>query len=438
MKRQLLIIYFLISTIVIFAEPVIIHISPTGSSDITVDGLSWENAVSLERGRNLVNFYNTQNPAVANEVWAKAGTYTLTTDAFQMTIPMTIYGGFAGTETLLSERNWKINQTILHQSNATKGVIFSNIEAEATFDGWILENGSKTSAGSCGTLYPGGTLRNCIIRNNKTTGAGVLLFTGIAGSTKKITIDNCLIINNECGISPVVTQIAANALVDVINTTMANNLCTATGTGVAIGISTATGVTINLVNSIVYGNQMGDQTIPTSVAATNAVKNLYNNAWDVAATNGTRANNILLTETPFNTPTPFLGIANGTTKMFTAIDTSDFSLKNGSSCINAGDNSYVTRSTDLAVNTRILNNTVDIGCYEYAVSTSVPNVKTLGLTVTGNTISLPEHALGKTIQLFNASGMEIKQFKAENRSFSISGKGVFIVKVSNDIYKVIL
>lgn len=420
------------------AEPVIIYISPTGSSEVTVDGLSWENAVSLERGRNLVSFYNNQNPVVATEVWAKSGTYNLTADAFQMTIPMTIYGGFAGTETLRSQRNWKLNQTILHQTNETKGVIYSNVEADATLDGWILENGNKTSAGSCGSLYPGGTLRNCIIRNNKTTGAGVLLFTGVAGSTRKMTLDNCLIINNECGVSPMVTQIQANALVDIINTTIANNYCTATSAGVAIGISVATGVTFNLINSIIYGNLMGDlTTAPTSVAATNAVKNLYNNAWDVAATNGTRSGNILLTATPFNDATPYVGIANGTSKLFSAIDTSDFTLKSGSTCINAGNNTYATMLYDLAGNSRISNTTVDMGCYEYSVSTSLSDKKVFGLSVTNSGILLPENAIGKTVSIFTLSGVEIEKFTAQNRACVFNHQGVFIVRLGSDNYKII-
>lgn len=438
MKKKLLALVLSAVFTTAFAETLIIHISPTGSSELTADGLTWENAVSLDRGRSLINFYNNQSPAVPTEVWAKSGTYTLTSDAFQMTIPMTIYGGFAGNETSRAQRNWKLNQTILHQSNSAKGVIFSNVEAEATLDGWILENGSKTSAGSCGNLYSGGTLRNCIIRNNKTTGAGVLMFTGVANSTKKMTIENCLIINNECGISPVVTQIAANSLVDIINTTIANNYCAASGAGVVVGINNATGVTLNLINSIVYGNQMGDQTIPTSVAATNAVKNLYNNAWDVQATNGTRANNIVLSSTPFNEATPYVGIANGTNKLFSAIDTSDFTLRTGSTCINAGNNSYMTATTDLAVNTRILNTTVDIGCYEASVSTAVNEVKVSGLKVSGSKIYLPENAIGKTVQLVNANGLEIKNFVAENRDFVVSGKGLFIVKINNEVYKVIL
>ena len=43
----------------------------------------------------------------------------------------------------------------------------------------------------------------------------------------------------------------------------------------------------------------------------------------------------------------------------------DYRLAAGSSCIDAGDNSYVASDMDLAGNARVANGIVDIGCYEY-------------------------------------------------------------------------
>ena len=83
-----------------------LYVKTDGSS--VADGLSWANAVTLARGRSLVNYYNTLATPVVNQVWMAAGTYTLTA-SFQINIPITIYGGFAGTETNLTDRNWKNN-----------------------------------------------------------------------------------------------------------------------------------------------------------------------------------------------------------------------------------------------------------------------------------------------------------------------------------------
>jgi len=118
MKKITLLLAFAFVAIFTNAAPVIIHVSPTGSSELTVDGSTWEKAVSLARGRNLANFYNTQAIPTENQIWMKAGTYNLTA-ALQLNVQITMYGGFAGTETLLSERNWVTNQTILNQTGAT-------------------------------------------------------------------------------------------------------------------------------------------------------------------------------------------------------------------------------------------------------------------------------------------------------------------------------
>lgn len=360
----LLLTSVLLSVTSLLATPVIIHVTPDGSS--TADGLSWGNAVNLNQGRTLANYYNQQSQE--NQIWMKGGTYTLTS-AFQTNIALTIYGGFAGTESNLSDRNWVTNQTILNQTAASQ-VIWGNADVNVLLDGLILQGGNPTGNGGCGQLNSGITLRNCIVRNNKAVSSGkyaVFLCYVPSGSTKKIVIDNCLIINNESAASPSGVYIQANTLIDITNTTIANNLSDATGAGTVLAISNGIGVTFNLVNSIVYNNRTGDQAA-TSVSATTATKYLYNNAWDVAPTTGTLANNILLTSSPFVSATSFVGAANGTTQLFSAIDGSNFKLASGSTCIDAGNNTYVTGTTDLGGSPRIQNSTVDMGAYEVGIA----------------------------------------------------------------------
>ena len=431
MKKITLLIAFAIVAFISNAEPVIIHVSPTGSSELTVDGLTWEKAVSLARGRSLANFYNTQTIPTENQIWMKAGTYDLTA-AFQINVQITIYGGFNGTETLLSERNWVANQTILNQTGAAM-VIWSPVEKDVLLDGLILQGGRQTGQSGCGAITNGTTLRNCIIRNNKaTTGSGALSITNVSGATKNVIIENCLIINNESGTSPQAISIAVPNT-EIRNTTIANNLSNTAGTTAAIIGSVA----YKVYNSIIYNN-LNVTTLAKSFGVGTA-KELANNAWDAAATDGTLTSNILLTSSPFVAATSFVGAANGVDKLASAFESADYKLVSGSLCVNAGNNTYATATKDLGNNDRIQNVKVDLGCYESSFTTlDVKAPVAGGLKVIGNKIQLPESAMGQTVCVFNVNGMEVKNYIANSFDLTIAGKGVYVIKIKSAIYKVIL
>jgi len=167
---------------------------------------------------------------------------------------------------------------------------------------------------------------------------------------------------------------------------------------------------------------------------------LTNNAWDVAPTDGIMTNTLLLSSSPFIVATSYVGAANGTDKLQSAIESANFKLVTGSSCINAGDNTYVTAITDLADTSRIIGSNVDLGCYESSFTTAAGfvNTKKDGLRINGNKIMLPQTAIGKTIRVFNINGMQIKNFVAETPEITILDKGVYIVSINSDVYKVIL
>ncbi len=354
MKKITLFVLAVFMTTGLFAVPKIIYVTPDGSSSDTFDGLSWDYPVSLSRGRALANFYNTKAVPEENQIWMKAGTYDIST-SFQTNIKITIYGGFAGNETSLSERNWYVNKTIINQTGAAM-VIWGNTQDDVLLDGLILQGGRPVGANGCGQIAQGTTLRNCIIRNNKASGnVGALGFAAVSGSTKKITLDNCLIINNEAGGNT--CAIGAGAIpADIINCTITNNLA---NTGTIAAISN-TGL-LNIYNSIIYGNK--NLSASAKSVGDNTNKTLINNAWDVAATNGNLTNNILLSGTPFLSATTFAGAANGTTQLASAIENGNFKLS-GSYCVNNGNNSYATATTDLSGVSRKMG-TVDIGCFEY-------------------------------------------------------------------------
>lgn len=384
MKRQLLTVVITVITLPIFAaSPLVIYVTPDGSS--TADGLSWANAVSLERGKNLSNYYFGKG--TDNQVWVKTGTYTLTTDAFQLNANMAFYGGFVGTETDFSQRNWNGNQTILNQTGSFM-VIFGNgqisqgvyTDFNVILDGFILQGGRPSGANGCGQISQGTTLRNCTIRNNKSTGNTgaiacnpiTITSTGLA-STKKVVVDNCLIINNESASTPCAIS-AGSVPTDILNCTIANNLNNTTGTTATI----TTSGTFNMYNTIIYGNKNVSSTAKS--VGDNTGKTIINSAWDSAPTDGTSTNCVLLSSSsPFVSATSFVGTGDVAT-----INAANFKLASGSACINAGNNTYATATTDLGGVTRIQGANVDIGAYEaVAGNSSISVTGTTGFTYNG-------------------------------------------------------
>ena len=71
-------------------------------------------------------------------------------------------------------------------------------------------------------------------------------------------------------------------------------------------------------------------------------------------------------------PLPTDGVGNITNEpAFVDLDAGDFRLQAGSPCVNAGNNAYVSETSDLDGNPRIVGGTVDIGAYEFQTPTSL-------------------------------------------------------------------
>ncbi|RYE22209.1 MAG: hypothetical protein EOP51_13825, partial [Sphingobacteriales bacterium] len=108
-----------------------------GANTGTRDGLSWATAHS--------NFATAVAQAQSgDEVWVATGTYTPTTGWFTMKTGVKIYGGFLSGATSLTDRDWKVNQTILTTSF---NYIFENgdVGSTALLDGFILKNSPVTA-----------------------------------------------------------------------------------------------------------------------------------------------------------------------------------------------------------------------------------------------------------------------------------------------------
>jgi hypothetical protein len=161
------------------------------------DGTSWDDAYP--------DLQDALAAASAGDgIWVAAGMYKPTdsterTVAFEMVAGVGIYGGFAGSETERSARDWVPNPTVLSGDIGTTGstednsyhvvVAGSTVTETAVLDGFVVSGGrasvqsydSNDSRGG-GVLVDGGSpvVRNCTLTNNTAwyDGGGMAVWAG--------------------------------------------------------------------------------------------------------------------------------------------------------------------------------------------------------------------------------------------------------------------
>ena len=177
------------------------HVKSGG--DDAKDGKTWANAFeTLQAALDVA--------VSGDQIWVAAGTYNPTkipdesgnptTDrdkAFVMIAGVKIYGGFAGTETALANRNWETNVTVLSGifglSNAYHHVVISaGVVGDACLDGFTITGGSadandnivvntypieRSYGGGIYCVNSSPALTNLIITNNgASNGGGIATF----------------------------------------------------------------------------------------------------------------------------------------------------------------------------------------------------------------------------------------------------------------------
>ncbi len=122
-----------------------------------------------------------------NEVWVAQGTYY---EAIVMKSGVMLYGGFNGTETSRSERNWTTNVTTIDGSTARDGfpayhVVTMDAIINSTIDGFTITGGSADGLSPnndgggiyCSILYGTNTIANNTISGNSAySGGGIYCF----------------------------------------------------------------------------------------------------------------------------------------------------------------------------------------------------------------------------------------------------------------------
>lgn len=154
-----------------------------------------------------------RSSGAVSEVWVALGTYkpdmgsNLRQMSFRLVDGLAIYGGFAGGETLLSQRDPETHPTILSgdigvggstSDNSQHVVVAEDVDGTARLDGFTIEAGNafvqdlyfKYNGGGVRIRNASPMIANCVIQNNLGAyGAGVSLNTDSNPTFDSVTFD---------------------------------------------------------------------------------------------------------------------------------------------------------------------------------------------------------------------------------------------------------
>ena len=213
-----------------------------------------------------------------------------------------------------------------------------------TISGFTITNGNSGISSDGGGVYCSDTtpvISNCIISGNSTINSG----GGVSGGT----VNNSVISENSAD------NTGGGAGYSTVNNCSINGNSASLGGGSSFGIIKNCTIVDNVATN---GGGVYDCTIYNSIIWSNFAFNVSNNYYecDIKYSCSTPlppgAGNIP-DDPEFVCSPPFLNGVEG------------FQLKSTSPCINAGTNAFAPMPFDLAGNPRIIDGTVDMGCYEY-------------------------------------------------------------------------
>jgi hypothetical protein len=281
-------IFFLLVSVLLslsFTANAAVYYVDASAADDSGAGTSWTTAKKTIAAAVTI-------AAAGDEIWIAGGTYNLTASIQTGNKAIVLYGGFAGDETSVAGRAkvadgkvWEFTTpTVINGFAGTKVRMFINNDSDAaianlTLDGLTIQ-GMETSGERAPVLYASNgtnTIRNCIIKDNKTT-ATAAGADGGAIVLKGGTIEYCWFDNNDT--SPFDGgAICISRNLDAGNTTIKHSKFTNNKVGTAryggaiyIGRGTAT------IDSCEFiGNQSG-RGGAISIATTNASNNTVTNS----------------------------------------------------------------------------------------------------------------------------------------------------------------
>ncbi|MBC5834204.1 T9SS type A sorting domain-containing protein [Flavobacterium sp. F372] len=434
MRTKLLFLTLILSSFFAKGQTIYVNQNATGSNN----GTSWANAfVSLQTALTSVTTTN-------KTIWVAAGTYKPSPSNRETSFTFnysgtSIYGGFIGTETLLSQRNSNANITTLNgdllsndnssllpaettrQDNSYHVVQMRGNIQNIIIDGFTISGGNANGVANnlCTTSanlqsyhlrggaiyanpYAGGHnltafVRNCILEKN--SGTDVAVYSafhpcGITVLSDDVNFEQCTIKNNYSGGNSAMLFSGSNgyntysrgAIINCLfyNNTAVNASCIYLGASTASG-GNATGIDVDIINSTFSNNIGANGNVITMTNASNSrVRNciIYGNGstTPLIISNGASVVNNCI----------FEGGQASTTNLnpqFTDASTNNYTLSSNSPAINIGNNTYTTAIVDLAGNSRVFDTTIDLGAYEFSGCTAPTNIVTSLVTGTSATVT---------------------------------------------------
>jgi hypothetical protein len=305
-----------------------------------------------------------------SEVWVASGVYVPSADS-AVSIPMrngvAVYGGFDGTETARSQRDWVANETIfsgeigaaVSADNSEHVVDASGCDSTAVLDGVVISDGHAAREGSIphtrggGVRIDGGnpTFRNVVFRDNfGWVGAAVVVENGA-----EPTFINPIAYDNEA-LYRGGFMLVVGASPTIVNGTVAGNTSPIGGT-----IRTQLGGTTTIVNTIVWGSGLAiEQSDAPPLVSYSLIEGSGGSGAGWNADFGTDGGGNIDADPSF---VDMVG--------------RDLHLMPSSPAIDAGDGAANALEVDADGNPRVVS-VIDMGAYESDVETAVPEATFAG------------------------------------------------------------
>ena len=377
-------------------------------------GESWDNAYTdLQDALDVAG--------ASDQIWVAGGTYvpTSTEDreiSFVINNGVQVYGGFAGNEVALNQRDIDENETILsgnigadtQADNSYHVVNIDGSPSSTIIDGFTITEGQADVTGfSSGRFGNGGaivatssasaTLSNLTIEDNFAVGNGGAIHIG---SGSDLNVDSVVFTNNSSSDNGGAIYIGGGSSLEVFDSLFVENQAV-DGGAIFIEGSTA----LNIISNTFYDNDAGansddirdrsgsgseNRTISNNIFADSERIESLKFFFDFRGDNtGIDVSNNIISGTGefsrFNT-TDIRDLGDDSAEdnifdedpLFVDPDEGDFRLQLDSPGVDAGNEDVVDEDgTDVVGNPRIFGDTVDIGAYEYGLYLDIEDARLL-------------------------------------------------------------